>query len=88
MAKAFTNTDLKRVLEAAAGTDAGGYVEGDTINESFEALGYDSLAILEAGSRIEREYGIKLDDDLLVVSHTPRMLVDAVNACLAGTNVA
>jgi minimal PKS acyl carrier protein len=88
MTKEFTIADLKRILEAAAGTDAADHIEGDAINESFEALGYDSLAILEAGSTIEREYGIKLDDDLLVVSHTPRMLVDAVNACLAGTSVA
>jgi act minimal PKS acyl carrier protein len=88
MTKEFTIADLKRILEAAAGADAGGHTEGDTINESFEALGYDSLAILETGSRIEREYGVTLDDDLLVVSHTPRMLIDAVNACLAGTSVA
>jgi minimal PKS acyl carrier protein len=86
MTKAFTIADLKRILAAVAGTDEADHIEGDTINDSFEALGYESLAILEAGSTIERDYGIKLDDELLDVSHTPRVLVDAINACLAGTS--
>lgn len=85
MANAFTIEDLKRILRAAAGADESVNLDGDIAGTSFEALGYESLALLETGSRIEREYRVTLDDDLLAVEHTPGVLVEAVNAALAGS---
>ncbi|MFJ3213064.1 acyl carrier protein [Streptomyces flaveolus] len=78
----FTLDDLRRILREAAGADEGVDLDGDILGTEFEALGYESLALLETGGRIEREYGITLDDDTLAEARTPGELVDAVNARL------
>lgn len=75
----FTEEDLKRILHAAAGTEEEGLAEGDFPDTDFQALGYESLALLETCSRIEREYGVLLADDTLADAITPRLLVEAVN---------
>ena len=85
MANAFTLEDLKRILQAAGGADESVDLDGDITGTSFEALGYDSLSLLETGSRIEREYRVTLDEDLLDVEHTPAVLVEAINAALVGS---
>jgi act minimal PKS acyl carrier protein len=78
----FTIKDLKRIMREAAGEGDGADVDVATIDTDFVVLGYESLALLETGSRIERELGIKLDDETLFDSVTPRALIDAVNAKL------
>ncbi|MFP8887412.1 MULTISPECIES: acyl carrier protein [Streptomyces] len=79
----FTLEDLKRILREGAGTDEGVDLDGDILDTDFEELGYESLALLETGGRIEREYGISLDDDVFTENRTPRSLIDAVNEHLA-----
>ncbi|MCE7083344.1 acyl carrier protein [Streptomyces sp. ST2-7A] len=79
----FTQEDLKRILSEGAGADHGADLDGDILDVEFEALGYESLALLETGLRIEREYDIKIDDDALLFARTPRDLVDEVNSRLA-----
>ncbi|MET8170372.1 acyl carrier protein [Streptomyces sp. NPDC057456] len=86
--KEFTLDDLKRVLRESAGADEGVDFDGDILDSDFEDLGYESLALLETGSRIEREYGIALDDSALTDSRTPRALIDAVNEHLTGAGSA
>ncbi len=75
----FTVGDLRRILYAAAGESDSGDVDAASLDTEFGALGYESLALLEAGSWIEREYGIELSDSALFDSVTPRALIDAVN---------
>ncbi|POX55042.1 actinorhodin polyketide synthase [Streptomyces sp. Ru71] len=84
----FTLDDLRRVLREAAGADEGVDLDGDILDTEFEALGYESLALLETGGRIEREWGISLDDDALGDADTPRALIDAVNARLSAAKAA
>ncbi|MEW2317418.1 acyl carrier protein [Streptomyces bauhiniae] len=79
----FTLDDLRRILIEGAGAEESVDLDGDILDAEFEHLGYESLALLETGGRIEREYGIVLDDDALAGSNTPRALIDAVNAQLA-----
>ncbi|MBW4718307.1 acyl carrier protein [Saccharothrix obliqua] len=79
----FTIEDLTRILREAAGADEGVDLDGDIAETDFEELGYESLALLETGGRIEREYGISLDEDALAAARTPTALVDLVNAHLA-----
>ncbi|SEG90347.1 act minimal PKS acyl carrier protein [Thermomonospora echinospora] len=79
----FTLDELRTVLREAAGTDEGVDLDGDIIDVSFDALGYESLALLETASRIERDHGISLDEEALVAAKTPRELIDLVNAHLA-----
>lgn len=86
-AKEFTLDVLKRILLDGAGADESVDLDGDILDTDFEDLGYESLALLETGSRIEREYSITLDDDALTDARTPRALIDAVNALLAPAGV-
>ncbi|BBC30337.1 hypothetical protein SGFS_016310 [Streptomyces graminofaciens] len=81
----FDVGDLRRILREGAGADENVDLEGDILDVDFEALGYDSLARLETGGRIEREFRIKLADETLTEVATPRELIDAVNAQLRST---
>nr|WP_202425756.1 acyl carrier protein [Streptomyces sp. HUCO-GS316] len=66
-----------------AGADENVDLDGDILDTEFEELSYESLALLETCGRIEREYGISLDDSVLTEAKTPRAMVEAVNARLA-----
>ncbi|NDL56873.1 acyl carrier protein [Phytoactinopolyspora mesophila] len=70
---------LKQILREVAGQADGVDLEGDILDRTFEELGYDSLALLETGSRLERAVGVKLDDSTLNEVQTPRELLAAVN---------
>jgi act minimal PKS acyl carrier protein len=54
----------------------------------FADLGYDSLALLETGGRIEREHGIELADSTITDAETPRALIACVNEQLGAAAVA
>ncbi|ROT33849.1 acyl carrier protein [Micromonospora sp. HM5-17] len=79
----FTDDDLRRILREGAGSDESVDLDGDILDSTFEELGYDSLALLETGSRIEREYQITLEDDAVSGVRTPRELIDLVQQRLA-----
>ncbi|GGV44036.1 acyl carrier protein [Streptomyces spectabilis] len=77
----FTLDDLKRVLLEGSGAPEGVDLDAaDVPDTEFEQLGYDSLALLETASRIEREYGIELDESVVGDATTPRAFVAAVAA--------
>jgi act minimal PKS acyl carrier protein len=78
----FTPAALRGILREAAGLEEGIPADG-ALDVSFQDLGLESLALLETGGRIEREYGITLDDGALLEAATPRELLDLVNAHLA-----
>ncbi|MGW5100012.1 acyl carrier protein [Streptomyces sp. NPDC004100] len=78
----FTLSDLRTILLEAAGTDENVDLDGDILDLDFQDLGYESLALLETAGRIERTYGITLDEEALADARTPRLLVDLVNAHL------
>nr|WP_223183840.1 MULTISPECIES: acyl carrier protein [unclassified Streptomyces] len=78
--------DLRRILLEAAGADEGVDLHGDILDVRFEALGYESLALLETGSRIESEYRVALDEELLSEADTPRALIAVVNQAVMGAH--
>ncbi|MFF5860116.1 acyl carrier protein [Streptomyces sp. NPDC012751] len=80
----FTIDDLKRILREGAGADETVDLDGDILDTDFEELGYESLALLETGGRIEREFGITLDDDVFTDARTPRALLGVVSDQLKG----
>ncbi|MFI1683029.1 phosphopantetheine-binding protein [Streptomyces sp. NPDC020607] len=84
----FTLDDLTRILVEAAGADEAAPLDDDILDTPFGLLGYESLALLETGGCIEREYGIALDDDTLSDDLTPRELIHTVNERLAAARVA
>ncbi|MFF2217054.1 acyl carrier protein [Streptomyces antibioticus] len=81
----FTLDSLKRILREGAGTDESVDLDGDILDTDFEDLGYESLALLETCGRIEREYGITLDDSVVGDVRTPRRMVEVVNEHLGQT---
>ncbi|HWE90925.1 MAG TPA: acyl carrier protein [Pseudonocardiaceae bacterium] len=82
--RTFALEDLRRILIVAAGADESVDLHGDIIDTGFEELGYESLALLETGGLIEREFGVSLEDSM-VDMHTPRALIEAVNILLSET---
>ncbi|WP_432147139.1 acyl carrier protein [Streptomyces sp. bgisy084] len=76
----FTLDDLKRVMRECAGEDESVSLDGDILDLPFEDLGYDSLALLETATRIERERGVSVPEEKLSEAKTPRLLLDAVNS--------
>lgn len=80
MTRKFTLDDLRRILRAAAGENDVAVLDGDILDMPFAELGYDSLALLETAGRIEREFGIQLEDSTVTEAETTRALLHAVNA--------
>ena len=78
----FTIDDLKQVMRESAGEDAAGTLEGDVLDSSFEELGYDSLALMETTSRIERGLSVTLPEEEMADVSTPRDLLAFVNSRL------
>ncbi|MCC2280453.1 acyl carrier protein [Streptomyces sp. ET3-23] len=87
-ATTFDIDSLKVILREGAGMDETVGFDGDILDSDFEALGYESLAMLETASRIEREYGISLDEEAFVTARTPRALIALVNDHLTASRSA
>jgi act minimal PKS acyl carrier protein len=79
----FGIEDLKRILAEGAGEPDGPGVETESLDADFDLIGYDSLALLETSGRIEREYGVHLEEGRLTEMRTPRALIEFVNGQLA-----
>lgn len=76
--------DLTRIMRECAGEDESVDLNGDILHTPLEALGYDSLALLETASRIEREYKISLPEEVVAEFRTPADVLKVVNTCLPG----
>jgi act minimal PKS acyl carrier protein len=71
--------DIKQIMRECAGEDEGVDLDGDIADRGFDELGYDSLAVLETASRIQRRFAITVPDDDIALFTTPAKLVDYVN---------
>lgn len=78
----FTVTDLTRIIRSAAGEDEALDLESNITERSFADLGYDSLAVLETASRVEREFGVLLPEDEMSGIESPKEFMEFVNAQL------
>ena len=78
----ITLDDLMRILRDSAGTHEGAGGAAELLDATFDDLGYDSLALLETAGRVEREYGVALDEEAVAGAQTPRALLNVVNAQL------
>lgn len=77
----LTLDGLLRFLHESAGSGDGVDLSGDILDTDFEALGYDSLALLETVGAIQREYGTVLADNADL--RTPRDLLKHANQAIA-----
>ncbi|MFC4533231.1 acyl carrier protein [Sphaerisporangium dianthi] len=76
---AFTLDDL-RVIMRSCGVEESLDFDGDINDTHIAKLGYDSLAMLQIASLIERQTSVSIDDDTLSALDTPREIIDYVNA--------
>lgn len=84
----FGLDDLKALLRECAGQEEGVDLDGDVVDVPFAELGYDSLAILQTTGRIERDFGVALDEGALDEADTPRAYLDLVDRALAAVSAA
>ncbi|TYK44087.1 acyl carrier protein [Actinomadura decatromicini] len=82
MSKTISLDDLRRLLVQCAGEATDVDLTGDIIDTDFEEIGYDSLALMETGARLESVYGVVIPDDDIAELKTPRALLDRVNQTL------
>jgi len=76
----FTLDDLRELLRRA---DEHADLDGDIANTQFVELGYDSLAVLEIASEIQRRFGVVVPDDAVLAMPTPAKAVEFINALFA-----
>ncbi|MEU9111231.1 acyl carrier protein [Streptomyces sp. NPDC048483] len=74
----FTLDDLYRILRECAGETQEAELGTTAADQTFPELGYDSLALLETLSRVERALGVSLPDETLNGVETPRQFVELV----------
>ncbi|MFF2789752.1 MULTISPECIES: acyl carrier protein [unclassified Streptomyces] len=80
---AFEIQELVRLLRECAGEEESVDLEGDILDTTFEDLGYDSLALFNTVSRIERDHCVELPDEVVTEARTPGELLGLINAQLA-----
>jgi act minimal PKS acyl carrier protein len=83
----FDVAQVKEIMLASAGAPEGGELDGDISDVEFADLGYDSLAVLELCSQVERRYGITISDDALGEMPTPARAVEYVNLLIEKARV-
>ncbi|WP_432840374.1 acyl carrier protein [Dactylosporangium sp. CA-092794] len=75
----YTLEELVEALRECAGEDEEVDLGGDIHDQTFEDLGYDSLALFNTVSRIERELNISLPETIVGDALTPRQLLKEIN---------
>jgi len=78
----FTIGELQTIMRQCAGEAEDALPLEQAPDQPFDELGYDSLALLETYSRIERDYGIAISEEEVEGINTARQLVDFVNSLL------
>ena len=74
--------ELKTVMLRCSGLPDQASLEGDIRDITFEDLGYDSLAVLEIASAMQRSYKIEISDESIETMTTPGAVLDFVNGAL------
>jgi acyl carrier protein len=78
----LTIDELKTVMLRCSGLPDQASVAGDIRDVTFEDLGYDSLAVLEIASAMQRQYKIEISDESIETMTTPGAVLDFVNGAL------
>jgi minimal PKS acyl carrier protein len=84
----FTASDLTRILRSCGGQNDVVDLDGPALDTPIVELGYDSLAMLEVASIVQREYGVPIPDEALLCMTTPRTTIEYLNGRLAQASAA
>jgi act minimal PKS acyl carrier protein len=87
MNQTFTLDELRELMQACAGVEDDIDLSADIDDIEFEELGYDSLAVLEVASHVQRKYGVPMPDECVEYMKTPRLAVEYINAQFAKAGV-
>ena len=79
----FTLDDLKQVMRTCAGVDEAVNLDGDIGDLTFEALGYDSLAMLAMAARLQHDLQVPVPGEVMENTLTPRSVVEYLADALA-----
>lgn len=79
----FTMDDLRDLMRTSVGVDEGVDLDGPIDDTELTELGYDSLALAEVLSQINRRYKVSISEDAAVELTTPGAVVRLVNEMLA-----
>jgi act minimal PKS acyl carrier protein len=72
-------------MRRAAGEDEAINLDGDIAETAFADLGYDSLAVMEISSLVERELGVCLPEEEMAGAETPKQYLELVNGLLSAS---
>lgn len=76
--------DLRLILVEAAGSAEGvDLMSQDIIDSDLYDVGYDSLALIEVGARIQQRYGVDIPDEEVTELRTFRTILDRVNSSIS-----
>lgn len=78
----LTMDDLKAIMLRCSGVDEGVDLDGDISDRQFRDLGYDSPAVLEMTSQIQREYQLEIPDEAIEELNSPGDVIRYVNGRL------
>ena len=79
----LTGAELMEIMRECSGQGEEVEAGRDPLDLSFADLGYDSLALLETASRVERTYGIQLAEEDVAAARTPLALLELVRRTAA-----
>nr|ADG86317.1 acyl carrier protein [Streptomyces sp. SANK 61196] len=82
MSSSMTFDDLKAIMSRSTGELDGQELTEADLGTTFTEIGYDSLAVLEIASQIQREYGLQIPDEAIETMNTPKDVIDYVNTSL------
>jgi minimal PKS acyl carrier protein len=80
----LTLDGLKTIMSSCSGADEASEVTPEVAGVEFGELGYDSLAVLEMVTHIQRQYRITIPDEAVEEITSPTSLIDYVNQTLSG----
>ncbi|QIS18297.1 acyl carrier protein [Nocardia terpenica] len=75
----ISESDVLAALIASAGEPEAQVRAEELLDTTFEELGYDSLALIESVSRLEKRFAVTIPDDLVMDCRTFRELVERAN---------
>ncbi|GAV38925.1 acyl carrier protein [Streptomyces acidiscabies] len=84
MSTPMSYDDLRLILVEAAGSAEGvDLMSQDIIDSDLYDVGYDSLALIEVGARIQQRYGVDIPDEEVTELRTFRTILDRVNSSIS-----